>query len=116
MTANMLTQGTQGRSAQQIAEAIDFVGGALNASASADSTDVTLGIVKKDLTTGLDLMSDVVLHPAFKADELDRQREQLLSNFEVEYSDPDYLATAVFGRVLYGDSPMAFRLKELQTQ
>ena len=105
MTANMLTQGTQGRSAQQIAEAIDFVGGSLNASAGADSTDVTLGIVKKDLTTGLALMSDVVLHPSFKADELDRQREQLLSSFEVEYSDPDYLATQVFGRVLYGDSP-----------
>lgn len=105
MTANMLTQGTQGRSAQQIAEAIDFVGGNLNASAGSDSTDVTLGIVKKDLATGLDLMSDVVLHPGFKADELDRQREQLLSNFEVEYSDPDYLATQVFGRVLYGDSP-----------
>ncbi|HKQ85550.1 MAG TPA: pitrilysin family protein [Candidatus Acidoferrales bacterium] len=105
MTANMLTQGTQSRSAQQIAQAIDFVGGNLNATAGFDSTDVTLSIVKKDLTTGLDLMQDVVLHPAFKADELDRQREQLLSNFEVEYSDPDYLATQVFGRVLYGNSP-----------
>lgn len=105
MTANMLTQGTQTRSAQQIAQAIDFVGGTLNATAGFDSTDVTLSIVKKDLTVGLDLMQDVVLHPAFKTDELDRQREQLLSNFEVEYSDPDYLATAVFGRVLYGNSP-----------
>ncbi|MGH9573207.1 MAG: M16 family metallopeptidase [Candidatus Acidiferrales bacterium] len=105
MTANMLTQGTETRSAQQIAQAIDFVGGTLNAAAGFDSTDVTLSIVKKDLTVGLDLMQDVVLHPAFKTDELDRQREQLLSNFEVEYSDPDYLATAVFGRVLYGNSP-----------
>lgn len=105
MTANMLTQGTQTRSAQEIAQAIDFVGGTLNAAAGFDSTDVTLSIVKKDLTVGLDLMQDVVLHPAFKSDELDRQREQLLSNFEVEYSDPDYLATAVFDRVLYGNSP-----------
>lgn len=105
MTANMLTQGTQSRSAQQIAQAIDFVGGNLNATAGFDATDVTLSIVKKDLTIGLDLMQDVVLHPAFKSDELDRQREQLLSGFEVEYSDPDYLATQVFGRVLYGNSP-----------
>jgi zinc protease len=105
MTANMLTQGTQTRSARQIAEAIDFVGGSLNATAGFDSTDVTLSVVKKDLATGLDLMQDAILHPAFKSDELDRQREQLLSGFEVEYSDPDYLATQVFGRVLYGDSP-----------
>ena len=105
MTANMLTQGTAKRSAQDIAEAIDFVGGSLEASAGKDSTTVTLNIVKKDLDTGLDLMSDVVLHPAFQADELDRQRQQLLSNLTVQYSDPEYLASAVFGRVVYGSSP-----------
>ena len=66
MTANMLTQGTEKRSAKEIAEAIDFVGGSLEASAGKDSTTVTLNVVKKDLETGLDLMSDVVLHPAFQ--------------------------------------------------
>jgi zinc protease len=105
MTANMLTQGTKTRSAREIAEAIDFVGGTLGASAGADSTDVTLDVVKKDLATGLDLMSDVVLHPAFHADELDRQRQQLLSNLTVEYSDPNFLATAVLNRAVYGKSP-----------
>jgi zinc protease len=105
MTADMLTQGTAKRSAQEIAEAIDFIGGSLDASAGKDSTTVTLDIVKKDLDTGLDLMSDVVLHPAFSAKELDRQRRQLLSNLTVEYSDPEYLASVVFGRAVYGGSP-----------
>ena len=90
MTANMLTQGTEERSAKDIAEAIDFIGGSLEASASSDSTDVSLDVVKKDLPTGLDLMSDVVLHPAFRAEELDRQRQQLLSGLTVQYSDPDF--------------------------
>jgi len=105
MTANLLTQGTQKRSAQDIAEAIDFVGGSLAASAGKDSTTVTLNVVKKDVDTGLDLMSDVVLHAAFRADELERQRQQLLSNLTVQYSDPDYLASLVFSRALYGSSP-----------
>lgn len=105
MTANMLTQGTAKRSARDIAEAIDFIGGSLGASAGKDSTAVTLDIVKKDLNTGLDLMSDVVLHPAFQVDELDRQRQQLLSNLTVQYSDPEYLASVVFARVVYGNSP-----------
>ena len=105
MTANLLTQGTEKRSAKEIAEAIDFVGGTLTASAGRDTTAVTLDIVKKDLSIGLDLMSDVVLHPAFRADELDRQRRQLLSNLTVQYSDPEYLASVVFARVLYGNSP-----------
>lgn len=105
MTANMLTQGTAKRSAQEIAEGIDFVGGSLGASSGKDSTAVTLDVVKKDLDTGLDLMSDVVLHPAFQGDELKRQQQQVLSNLTVQYSDPEYLASVVFGRVIYGNSP-----------
>jgi zinc protease len=104
MTAGLLTQGTEKRSAQQIAEAIDFVGGSLDASAGKDSTAVTLNIVKKDLATGLDLMSDVVLHPTFQAEELERQRQQLLSGLTVQYSDPEYLASAAFARTVYDGS------------
>ena len=105
MTANMLTQGTARRTARDIAEAIDFVGASLGASSGKDSTAVTLDIVKKDLDIGLDLMSDVVLHPAFQSAELERQRQQLLSNLTVQYSDPEYLASVVFGRAIYGNSP-----------
>jgi zinc protease len=105
MTANLLTQGTEKRSAKDIADAIDFVGGSLTASAGKDATTVMLDVVKKDLDLGLDLMSDVVLHPAFRAEELDRQRQQLLSNLTVQYSDPQYLASAIFSRIVYGNSP-----------
>jgi zinc protease len=105
MTAGLLTQGTAKRSAKEIAETIDFVGGTLEAKAGRDATTVTLDVVKKDLGVGMDLLSDVVLHPAFKAEELDRQRQQLLSDLEVQYSDPNYLATLAFARTLYGDSP-----------
>src|SRR5271163_4828624 len=50
-------------------------------------------------------MSDIVLHPAFSAEELDRRRQQLLSTLTVQYSDPEYLASLVFSRVVYGASP-----------
>jgi zinc protease len=105
MSANMLTQGTAKRSAQEIADAIDFVGGSLSAAAGKDATTVSLNIVKKDLAVGFDLMSDVVLHPAFQADELERQRQQLLSSLELQYSDPEYLASVAFARVVYNKSP-----------
>jgi zinc protease len=105
MSANLLTQGTEKRSAKEIAEGIDFIGGTLNAMAGRDATTVTLDIVKKDLAVGMDLMSDVVLHPTFRAEELERQRQQLLSTLQVQYSDADYLATLVFARTVYGASP-----------
>jgi zinc protease len=104
MTAALLTQGTEKRSARDIAEAIDFVGGSLSALTGKDALTVTLDVVKKDLNLGFDLMSDVVLHPAFRSEELDRQRQQLLSGLTLQYSDPEYLASAVFGRVAYGSS------------
>ncbi len=105
MTASLLTQGTAKRSAKEIAESIDFVGGTLEAKAGRDATTVTLDVVKKDLSVGMDLLSDVVLHPSFRGEELDRQRQQLLSDLEVQYSDPNYLATLAFARTLYGSSP-----------
>jgi zinc protease len=104
MTAALLTQGTEKRSAREIAETIDFVGGTLQAMGGRDATTVTLDVVKKDVGVGMDLMSDVVLHPAFAADEIERQRQQVLSNLQVQYADPNYLATLVFARALYGNS------------
>lgn len=105
MTASMLTQGTTTRSAQQFAEAIDFVGGHIDASASDDDTDASLSVVSRDLDLGLTLLSDAVLHPAFSQEELDRQKQQALSGLRVEYSDPSYLASAAFDRTVFGNSP-----------
>src|ERR1700693_5963871 len=86
MAAQLLTDGTAKRSAQQIAEAIDFVGGSLSASTDDDGTYVAAQVVKKDSDLAMDLLSDVVLHPAFQKEELERRREQLLSNFDMEYA------------------------------
>jgi len=105
MTANLLTQGTEKRSAQQIAEAIDFVGGSLNASADSDATYVNASVVKKDLNLAMDLLSDVALHAKFQKEELERRRQQSLSNLRVQYSDADYLASVIFERVVYGQHP-----------
>jgi zinc protease len=105
MTANLLTQGTGKRTAQQIAEAIDFVGGSLAANVDSDGTYVTVSVVKKDLPLAMDLLSDVALQAAFQKEELERRREQLLSNLRVNYTDPNYLASAVFERLVYAQHP-----------
>jgi zinc protease len=105
MTANLITQGTAKRTAQQIAEAIDFVGGTLSATADSDGSYVTVTVVKKDLGTGLDLLADVTRSASFRDEELERRRQQALSGLRVQYADPDYLATVIFRRRVYGDHP-----------
>ncbi len=105
MAADLLTEGTEKRSAQQVAEAIDFVGGALTANTDRDGTYITTTVVKKDFDVSMDLLSDVTLHATFQKEELERRREQWLSNLRVEYADPSYLASVIFGRMLYGQHP-----------
>ena len=105
MTASLLTQGAGKRTAQQIAESIDFVGGTLNATASDDGTIVSANVVKKDFDLAMDLLSDVTLRAKFAEEEIVRQKEQLLSNLRLNYDDVDYLASAVFERAVYGQHP-----------
>jgi zinc protease len=105
LSASLLPEGTRSRSAQEIAEAIDFVGGSLTTSAESDATSATVTVVKRDFPLGMDLLSDIVLHPAFRAEEVERKRRQALSNFELEYADPAYLAQVVGARSLYGQHP-----------
>jgi zinc protease len=105
MAASLLTQGTAKRTAQQIAESIDFVGGSLNATAADDDTIIGTKVVKKDFDLAMDLLSDVTLRAKFADEEIARQKQQLLSNLRVSYDDADYLASAVFERAVYGLHP-----------
>jgi len=105
MTASLVTEGTEKRSAQEIASAIDFVGGSLTADASEDCTTIAATVVKKDFDEAMDLLSDVTLHASFAAPELERRREQALSDLSMSYDDAEYLASATFRRVVFGGNP-----------
>jgi zinc protease len=105
LAATLLDQGTTTKSAAQIATAIDSVGGVLNTGAGADLTYISVIVMKDSLGFGLDLVSDVVQHPAFAPEEIDRQRQQLLSGLRVSYDDPGYLANIVFDRLVFGLHP-----------
>jgi zinc protease len=102
MVASLLTEGTERRTAQEINEAIDFVGGSLSATASSDATSVNATVVKKDFDLAMDLLSDITLHPSFTSAEIERRRQQALSDLALDYDDAEYLASAAFRRVVYG--------------
>ncbi|HEV8165074.1 MAG TPA: insulinase family protein, partial [Actinomycetota bacterium] len=76
MMAGMLTEGTKTRSAQQIASQTESLGADLSSGGGLESSSVTLSAMPDKLTAGLAIMADVAMHPAFAAEELDRQREQ----------------------------------------
>jgi zinc protease len=105
MTASLLDQGAGKRSAEQIADAIDFVGGILSTGAGTDLTYVSAVVLKDSLPLALELMSDVVRRPTFAQEELDRQRQQALSGMKVAAEDPEAVANQVIDRLIYGFHP-----------
>jgi zinc protease len=104
-TAGMLRQGTKTRTAPQIAEAIDFVGGSLDASANRDAIYAYCGVLTKHLDVGIDLLSDIVLNPVFDTSEVERFRNQTVSSIVQSKDDPDELCVKGFNDALFGNHP-----------
>ena len=105
MAARLLDQGTTTRTAQDIAGVVDYVGGALDVGAGSDLSFVNVIVLRDDFDLALEILSDVARRPAFAPDEIERQRQQVLSAMQVSYDDPAYLADIVFNRLVYGFHP-----------
>ena len=105
LAASLLDQGTTTKNAEQIADQIDSIGGALAVGASLDYTQVTAVVMKDSFNVGMDLVADVIRNPAFAPEEIDRQKQQALSSLQVSQNDPDYVASVLFDRLVYGFHP-----------
>ena len=67
---------------------IDSIGGAIGAGAGSDLTFINAAVMKDSLGLALDLVSDLARNPAFAPEEIERQRQQILSGLKVSYDDP----------------------------
>jgi zinc protease len=105
LAASLLDQGTTTNTAQEIADKIDFIGGALGTGSTSDLTFINVIVMKDSFDVGMDLLADLARHPAFAADEIERQKEQTIASLKVNGNDPNYVATAVFDRLVYGFHP-----------
>ena len=104
-TAEMLREGTTHRTSAQLAADIDGIGASLMASAEfgADTSTVGASGLSESTERLLELMSDVVLNPAFPPDELAKYQKRQLAQVEQNRSRPGFLAQERFQKVLYGD-------------
>jgi zinc protease len=105
LTATLLDQGAGKRSAEQIADTIDFVGGVLGTGAGSDLSFVNSVVMKDSYDLALELMADVVQRPTFAEAEIERQRQQALSALKVSADDPEAVAGRVIDRLIYGFHP-----------
>ena len=105
LTSALLDQGTATRSGRRDRGHDRLDRRRAGTGAGTDLSYVNVLVMKDSLGLGFELLSDVVRNPAFKPDELERQREQAMSGLKVSYDDPDYVAGLVFDRLVYGFHP-----------
>ncbi|MGH7647538.1 MAG: insulinase family protein, partial [Gemmatimonadaceae bacterium] len=102
MTMRMLDEGTATRSAPQISDALASLGADLDASTGLDVSTVSLSVLRDKLDSALALYADVILHPAFPASDLAREKQTTLANIQQEKVEPTGLALRVVPALLYG--------------
>jgi zinc protease len=102
LTAKMLLKGTQKRSAEQIATEIESLGGSIDSFGGNNSFGVSAEVLSGDFQTGLELLTDVVLHPTLPADSFEREREIQLANIRAQKDHLLQSAALAMRRALFG--------------
>ncbi len=107
-TAAMLSEGTATRTATQIAEDAEKLGTNVGVFASMDSTNAGVTVLTSNSDAALDLLSDVLLHPAFHPEDLERIRKQRILRIQQEADSVGAIGQRVGLKLLYGDQPYGF--------
>jgi predicted Zn-dependent peptidase len=95
-TEHMVFKGSDNRSAEDIAFAIDGIGGQLDAFTTKESIAFTAKVLDQHVPTAVDVIGDMVLHPLFDACELEKEKGVVLEEFKMEEDSPDYLIHDIF--------------------
>jgi len=105
LVAEVLTKGTEHRTADQIAAEVEGAGGSIGAYADNDFLRITVSALAENLPQAMDVLADVVTHSTFPVSELDLARTRALSTLQLELSEPGAIAQRVFKHEVYGDQP-----------
>src|SRR3984957_9722977 len=108
MLEHMAFKGTATRSARQIAEEIEAVGGYLNAYTSREQTAFHARVLKADVALGLDLIADILINPSYEQSELERERQVVLQELGQARDTPDDIVFDHLQNAIYKDQPLGW--------
>ncbi len=103
---HMAFKGTKSRSAREIAEMIDAVGGHLNAFTTKEYTCFYVKLLDQHFRLGLDLLADLIINPVFSPEELEKEKNVVLEEIKMYEDSPDELVFELFTQALLKDHPL----------
>jgi zinc protease len=111
LMAKVLLKGTKTRSAEQIADTIEAVGGSIGSDAGNNSFSVALDVTQPDLQLGIEILSDVLLNATMPDAAVEREREVQLAGIKEDEEQLTTVARNILREALFGEHPYALRGK-----
>jgi len=106
MVSRLLDEGTHTRTSFEIADAIESVGGAIEADGSFERVVVSAGVLNKDVPLGLELLADLLMRPIFPQEYVDKEKERTLAEIASAQDRPQVVAGWAFNELVYQDHPL----------
>jgi predicted Zn-dependent peptidase len=103
---HMVFKGTTHRSAEEIAREVDSIGGNIDAFTGKETVCFNVKVLDEHLPIAVDVLSDMVLHPVFDADEIARERGVIVEEIKMDEDNPDSLVHEIFTQNFYKGHPL----------
>jgi predicted Zn-dependent peptidase len=103
---HMLFKGTATRSAEDIAQAIDSIGGQMDAFTAKEYASYYIKVLDEHLPLAVDVLADIVLRPAFSADDIEREKKVVLEEIKMVEDTPDDLVHELFTEHFWQGHPL----------
>jgi predicted Zn-dependent peptidase len=103
---HMLFKGTATRTAEDIAQAIDSIGGQLDAFTAKEYASYYIKVLDEHLPLALDILSDIVLNPSFSVEDIEREKKVVLEEIKMVEDTPDDLVHELFTQGFWEDHPL----------
>jgi predicted Zn-dependent peptidase len=103
---HLVFKGTESRTAEEVARAVDSVGGQMDAFTTKEHTCFYVTVLDRHLPLAADLLSDILLHPLFAADDIEREKSVVLQEFRMVEDTPDDLIHDLFTETLWPNHPL----------
>lgn len=103
---HMLFKGTPTRSAEDIAQAVDSIGGQLDAFTAKEYASYYVKVLDQHLPIAVDILSDLVLHPALHQTDIDREKKVVLEEIKMVEDTPDDLVHEMFIQSFWEGHPL----------
>ena len=103
---HMVFKGTHKRTAEQIAQSVESVGGMLDAFTAKEMTCFNAKVLDEHLPGAVDVLSDLVLHPRFDAEDIAKEKQVVLEEIKMEEDNPEYLIHELFTQNFWRGHPL----------